>query len=263
MSVIRASDGCTLYYDRAGDGRPVILIPGLGGAASFWNGVAARLSRSRVTIAVDHRGAGRSDRPDGVYTIDQIARDVLSIMDAEGIASADIIGHSTGGAVAQTLALDAAPRVRSLILSATWAGPDAHFRQLFETRLDILLKAGPACYQRLTHLLGYTAAYLNAHADELEAAVAQAQASMTPLGVAAARIRMLLAFDRRADARRIAAPCCVIGVTDDAVVPFHHSEELAGLIAGANLLAVDGAHFHPRVQPERFVAMVEAHLPRR
>jgi aminoacrylate hydrolase len=258
MPLVHASDGCALHYDVLGEGKPILLIPGLGGTASFWSGVAQLLSRSHRTIAVDHRGAGRNGRPEGRYSIGQIADDVLTVMNAENIGAAHVVGHSTGGAVAQTLAIDAPARVDKLVLSATWSHSDEHFRQLFQARLDVLLKAGPACYQRLTHVLGYTPDYLNAHAAELEKAVSQAATTLAPLSVAAARIRMLLEFDRAADLGRITKPCLVLGVTDDAVVPFHHSQHLAASIPGAELVAVNGGHFHPRTQPDRFADLLQS-----
>lgn len=250
MPQILAPDGCALFYETGGAGPPVVLIPGLGGDGRFWNGVAARLRTRFLVIVVDHRGAGRSARPLQDYTIDGIAADVRAVMDAEGVARAHVVGHSTGGAVAMSMALDTPERVDRLVLSGTWARPDARFRMLFQARLEVLRGAGPACYQALTHVLGYPPAYLAAHEAELHAAAAAADQALAPL--AEARIRMLLAHDRGDEISGIRAPTLVIGAPDDEMIPFHHAPALARLIPGSRLARLAGGHFHPRTDPEPF-----------
>ncbi len=167
MPIAVAADGCALHYDRSGSGPAVVLIPGLGGDGRFWAGVVARLAERFDLIVVDHRGAGRSARPAGPYSIDLIARDMLSVLDAEGCAAAHLVGHSTGGAIVQSLALDAPERVRSLVISGSWDRPDARFRALFEARAALLDAGLAAAYQQLTHVFGFDPAWMDAHAAEL------------------------------------------------------------------------------------------------
>ena len=181
MPSVVSPDGCRLYYERTGAGPAVVLIPGLGGDGRFWAGTVARLAARFDLLAVDHRGAGRSDRPPGPYTIGGIAEDVLAVMDAEGIEAAHLIGHSTGGAVVQTIALDSPRRARSLVISGSWDRPDARFRAVFEARA-VLLDAGLAgAYQQFTHVFGYEPAYIEAHATELDRAVTAAGVALAPL----------------------------------------------------------------------------------
>ncbi len=260
MARLRASDGCGLYYEAAGDGPPLVLIPGLGGDGRFWDGVRPHLQERFRLIVVDHRGAGRCDRPPGPYSIDRIATDVTEVLDAEGIASAHLIGHSTGGTVVQALALDAPERVRDIVISASWAAPDARFRLLFAARLALLERNQPDIYQAMTHVLGFPTEWLEAHEAELAAAVARAADALAPLEVTAARIRMLLDFDRSADLHRLKARTLVIGASDDEMVPFAHCERLAALIPRAHLTKLSGAHFYPRVHPTVFAECVTAFL---
>jgi pimeloyl-ACP methyl ester carboxylesterase len=92
-------DGCRLHYESAGRGPCVMLAPGLGGVGSFWAPVRDRLSASFRVLTFDHRGCGRSDRPEQTYTVERMAADVLAILDHAGGDRADIVGHSTGGAM--------------------------------------------------------------------------------------------------------------------------------------------------------------------
>jgi aminoacrylate hydrolase len=256
LATLQAADGCSLYYERTGSGPPVVLIPGLGGDGRFWGGVVAALKDRFDLVVVDHRGAGRSDRPTGPHNIGAIAHDVLAIMDQEGIAAAHLVGHSTGGAIVQTIALDAPERARSLVISGSWDRSDARFRAAFEARAALLDAGLAEAYQKLTHVFGYTPAYIDAHEAELDKAVASATAALTPLTVAAARVRMLLDFDRSGELAHIRQPTLVIGALDDALIPIHHARRLISLLPHADYCELEGAHFHPRTDPEPFAERV-------
>ncbi|MCW6511495.1 alpha/beta fold hydrolase [Lichenifustis flavocetrariae] len=260
MTIVKAADGCELFYERTGSGPPVVLIPGLGGDGRFWAGVVARLAGRFDLIVVDHRGAGRSARPPGPYSIGGIARDVLAVLDAEGIHSAHLVGHSTGGAIVQTLALDAPARSRSLVISGSWDRSDARFRAAFEARAALLDAGLIAPYQQLTHVFGYDPAWLDAHEVELQKAVDNAGVALAPLAVTAARVRMLLDFDRSQELHRITQPTLIIGARDDALVPIHHAHRLTALISHAAFSEFQGAHFHPRTDPVPFADRVAAFL---
>jgi aminoacrylate hydrolase len=260
MPTLLASDGCRVTYDVSGNGEALLLIPGLGGAASFWNDIVPFLVKRYKVIAFDHRGTARSDRPMGKYAISRIARDAVEILRAENVGAAHVVGHSTGGMVAQFIALDAPEVVKTLVLSGSWEKPDARFVAMFEVRLDVLRMAGPKAYQKFTHALGFPARFLEANEELLERAIDTAPDALSPQEVAASRIEMLLTDDRSADLPRIAARTLVIGATDDALIPFSHSRTLAAMIPRARLAVIDGAHFFPRVHPEEYARTVRQFL---
>ncbi len=99
-----------LYYELHGpeDGEALLLSPGLGGSADYWQpNLSAFAERFRV-ILYDHRGTGRSDRVlPGNLTIDDMAQDVLALLDAIGIARVHFVGHALGGLIGMALALAA------------------------------------------------------------------------------------------------------------------------------------------------------------
>lgn len=260
MPTITAPDGCRIAFDVTGSGDALLLIPGLGGAAAFWEAIVPLLAKHNRVVAMDHRGAGRSDRPLASYSIEQIATDAVQLMDVLRIGRAHIVGHSTGGVIAQTLALDHPDRVNRLVISGSWAQFDARMALLFQARAEVLERAGPEVYQRLSHALGFPATWIGGHGAQLEAAIAAAGANLAPLEVALERIRMLARTDRSNDLARIAAPTLVIGAPDDPMVPFYQSEQLAAAILGARLERIPGSHFFPRVQPDRFASVVRDFL---
>ena len=132
-----------LAYESAGEGDPIVLIAGLNGLGHFWDPVAHALARGHRVLTFDHPGVGASDSF-GAQRIERIAAELLHLADRLDIARFACIGYSTGGLVAQALALDAPDRISALVLSCTWARPDQRFRDLWVAPPSVE-PSGPAC----------------------------------------------------------------------------------------------------------------------
>ncbi|WP_075219515.1 alpha/beta fold hydrolase [Acuticoccus yangtzensis] len=258
MPTFTADDGCPIYYEDEGDGPAILFIPGLAGSGNFWSGVRAGLPGYR-TLTLDHRGTGRSGMAGDSHTIPRIARDALALLDAAGLESAHIAGHSTGGMAAQHIAVTAPPRVERLVLSSTWGHADRRFRLMFEARLALLTGAGLYAYTQLTQAIGYDAATLDANAAALDADL-EATRDAGPQPVQEARIRMLLGEPGIPDHADIIQPTMVIGAPDDAMIAFTHSERLAAAIPNSILVRQMGGHFFPRAYPDAYCAALKAFL---
>ena len=121
MPYVRATDGVRLHYRETGrrSGPPVLMIQGLGADKHLWDLQRLALAPWYRTIALDNRGAGRSDKPYGAYSLEQMADDAVAVLDDAGVESAHVIGASMGGAITQIMALRHPDRVRSLTLACT------------------------------------------------------------------------------------------------------------------------------------------------
>lgn len=108
-----------MHFIKAGSGPDLILLHGLLGTASAWEGVIPILGSRATLYAVDALGVGGSDRVPGLDTrlAAQAAR-TCRFMDAAGIGSADLLGTSHGGSVALAMAALYPDRVRKLVLHA-------------------------------------------------------------------------------------------------------------------------------------------------
>ena len=119
MATAHAGDGTVIYYETWGRGEPLVLISGLATDLRIWACQRLVFGRRFRCIAIDNRGSGRSEKPDGPYTLEQMAGDVIAVLDAEGIGRAHVVGHSMGSYVAQVVAVGYPDRIRSLTLAGT------------------------------------------------------------------------------------------------------------------------------------------------
>ncbi|HEY7517649.1 MAG TPA: alpha/beta fold hydrolase [Methylomirabilota bacterium] len=250
-----------LYHEEAGQGPPLMLVPGLSGQGSFWISQVPVFSREFRTIVHDHRGTGRSTHSRIAYSVEQMADDALRLMDALKVDSAHFVGHSTGGAIGQVIALDHPDRLRSLVLSATWAGPDAYFRRLFESRRQTLLDSGIEAYLRASALVQSTPWWVSQNDEFLTDLHRVTAAAAAPVEIIASRIDAILRHDRRLRLLEIRVPTLVIVAQDDMITPRFYSDELASRIPGAKLVVLEtGGHYAPVIHSEPFNAAVGAFL---
>jgi aminoacrylate hydrolase len=265
MPRISIGDG-SLYYERHGAGFPVLMISGLGGLASFWHEQVAAFSKRYDCITHDSRGVGESDPIRGGYTVDRMAGDVIALMDRLEIERAHLMGHSTGGAIAQTLAIEHPNRVASIVLSACWTKPDAYFRRMYGLRKEVLQRLGASQYVQTSSLFLYPSWWIAKNNEKLRHLEAQNLANFPQLEIAMSRIDAILAFDRTAGLSKIRTPTLVIGAEDDIVTPSYFSEELARLIRGAEVkIFPRGGHWFPHVLVREFnqavLPFLNSHTP--
>ena len=117
--------GVDLYYESHGQGEPLILVPSTAFSGAVWKPSQMPLADSLNLIMHDPRGCGRSVATQTVYTIEQMAADIVALMDHLKIAAAHLLGHSMGGRIALCLTQNFPGRVKSLIMAASGSGPAA------------------------------------------------------------------------------------------------------------------------------------------
>ncbi len=246
-----------LYYEVHGSGPPLFLVSGLSGVASFWSQNVDALARHFTVIVHDQRGIGQSSPSRIVYSVDQMADDTLQLIDGLGYERVHLIGHSTGGAIGQTLAIDRPERIDRLVLSATWTKSDPYFRRMLEMRAEILREIGTEAYIRFGAISLKPSWWVRDNDATIDAEVAAALAKAPAPEIVLSRIAAILEFDRREELARIVAPTLVIGARDDTATPTYFSEELGSLIPDARTVILPmGEHFFPQIFPEAFGRIV-------
>ena len=198
-------------------GFPVLFISGLGGYASFWQEQVGAFAKRFEVVTFDHRGIGQSDPARMGYTVERMTVDAIALLDALEIRRAHVVGHSTGGAVAQVMAIEHPSRLASVVLSATWTKADAYFRRVYALRKEILERLGPSIYLQSATLLWYPSWWVARNNEKLRQIEAQHLATFAPTEIVLNRIDAMLAFDRTSELGRIKTPTLVIGAEDDIV----------------------------------------------
>ena len=111
--------GVRLHYLHAGSGTPMFLIHGLVGSCANWRNNIGALAQNAAVYAIDLLNMGESERVEDLdVSLKATSNCIVAAMDSLGIAAADIVAHSYGGAIALMLAALHTQRVRRLILFA-------------------------------------------------------------------------------------------------------------------------------------------------
>ena len=236
-----ASGGARLrYWVDGAVGRPVVLLAhALGTSSALWDPqMPALLERFRV-IRYDARGHGGSTAPQGEYTIDQLGRDAVAVLDAAGADSAHVCGLSLGGITALWLALNARSRVRRIVLANTAARiASAGF---WQERIDLIKAQGLQPVAEGAPVRWFTEGFRRDHPD-LPARFQQMVLSSSPSGYAACAAALRDA-DLRPRLADVTVPSLVIAGRFDPVTPPADADALIAGIAGAQSVVLEAAHF--------------------
>ncbi len=253
---VALADGANIAAIEQGAGPAILLISGLGGTARFWDPCLPTLAAHHRIIRLDQRGIAGSTRGVAPCTIDQLAQDCFAVLDACHIESAVLVGHSTGGCIAQTMALAAPERAQALVLSGTWAQPNRYMHELFKLR-RALLTSNPLEYATSAAFLSFESAWLNANWSAYESAVAGAPVSAFAQRITQERIDALLQFDRSNDIGRLRMPCLILGAHDDLMIPSFLQQALSNRIPDSSIHIFNhGGHFFPLTRSSAFLQIM-------
>jgi 2-hydroxymuconate-semialdehyde hydrolase len=257
-------DGVGVHYLEAGEGPPLILIHGLGASTFTFQRVFPELARRFRVVALDLKGFGFSDRPEGDYTLTAQAHLVRQLMDRLGIERASVLGHSMGGAVAMRLALAYPERVERLILASSASDLELGRRIWGAALLGRLLPlVAPFTLhnRRFRELSLKSGFYDSDHCTEqvIEGYMlpGRVHGHLRALGDTMAHWGRDLPL--RPD--RIIHPTLVLWGEADRWLPPSRGERLHRLIAGSRLEVVSGGgHLFLQEQPESSLRLIEDFL---
>ena len=245
MATVKVN-GIEVYYEvhgPEGPAEPVLLIMGLGANTTGWDHQIPEFSREYLVIALDNRGAGRTEKPKEPYTIPQMADDAVGLLDALGIGRAHVYGMSMGGMVAQEGALRHAQRVRSLVLGGTMAGgPNAvmagpQILQQWASTATLPLERAVEAGLRVL----YSPGFIEANGEWLVRRNLETAHLMPPVDALQRQFMAVVQFNTYERLHQIAAPTLIVTGTEDQVVPAENSRILAERIPGARLVELEGA----------------------
>jgi 3-oxoadipate enol-lactonase len=266
-------EGARVRYIVGGEGRPLVLVHGLGGAASNWRLIAPALAAQRRVIVPElpgHGGSGSlaAGAPDAGLSLDRLAQVVLTVLEHERALPAVWVGHSLGGVVGLRAAAQRPDAVTGIVLAAaagissatrtgelavTWIGrlrPERlvtpHRRRVARSRWGRTLAFG---WWGVADPAGFDAAMAEAflsgaarHTDTRSAG------------------RALVRFDPRYDLDRVGCPCLCLWGSSDNWVPLADGMDYARRLRAPLRVIADCGHLLIGERPDAVLAAVEGFL---
>ena len=237
-----------LAFDDVGPGPVVVLIHGFPLDRSMWSHQRSSVGSIYRLILPDLRGHGSSAAPEGIYAVDEMADDVLELLDALQIAGPVVFGGlSMGGYVALSIAARHPERVKALMLIDTRASADSP--EAAQAREDLAGQVEAAGDVKAAVATMLPKLFTKATFERQPGVVARTQDRMarTPARAVAGTLRGLaIRPDRTPDLPGIGVPTLVLVGVDDALIPIEESESMARDIPGAKLVVIpEAGHMAP------------------
>jgi pimeloyl-ACP methyl ester carboxylesterase len=251
------ANGTELGYVRTGgDKPPVVLLHGLTASGACWTPLARALENEYDIVMPDARGHGRSGAPAHGYRYDDLAADVVGLMDALGVTAPILLGHSMGGMTAAVVASQNPRRLRALVLvDPTFLTPQRQ-REVYES--DVAEVHRRTLGRPKEELVAELRRRHERRSFEIIDLIAQArlQTDLRAFDVLAPPNP-----DHRQLIRDLAVPSLLVVGDAGAVVSRELAAELAELNPRLRVERIPGAgHGIPHDEPERLAAVVRAFL---
>lgn len=219
-------------------GAPVLVLSNsLGTTRDMWQAQAV-LQREFRILRYDTRGHGESAVPAGPYTIDQLGRDVVSLLDHLEIAQAAFCGVSMGGVTGQWLGVHAPERVSRLVVANTAARVGTE--QAWRDRAALVRAQGLGPIAQATPARWFTPDFIETCSDRV-GALLDTLRGLSPEGYAAC-CEALATADLRTDISRITVPVLVVAGLHDPVTTPADADFIAGQIPGAQRVDLPASH---------------------
>src|SRR5215204_3498331 len=260
FATVSLSTEVTLHYAECGDrkGEAIVFLHAYTDSWFAFSRVLALLSPSYHAFAPDERGHGDSDKPDCCYTVDDFTADVDAFMDEVGIEEATLVGDSSGGLIAQRVALDQPHRVSRLVLIGS---PTTLLNNetVGELGKEILALEDPIAPEFVREFVSST---IQAAVPEEFLAGAVSESLKVPARVWREYYEgVVLTVDDTARLGEIDAPTLILWGEQDAILPRDEQEWRAAEIPNATLRTYpETGHLAHWVRPECVARDLEAFM---
>lgn len=250
--IAKASDGTKIRYAIWSGGtatKKLVLVHSLAMTADFWDATARAVGPELDVLAIDCRGHGASDKPEGPYSVELFANDLAAVLDDAGWDTAIVGGASMGGCVALTFAATYPERITGLALIDTtaWYGETAIAD--WEERGRKAMIGGMAAMTSYQKTRWFSDSFRAENEDIVEQAIEVFVANDPATYLETCR--MLGRCNRSDTLSRIFVPCEIVVGEEDYATPVAMAEYMHNAIKGSNLTVIPKArHLTPLEVPE-------------
>lgn len=239
-----------LHYRIDGaEGRPwLVFCNSLGTDLHLWDAqIEAFGARFRV-LRYDRRGHGESTAPPGPFTIADLGRDVLALLDHLSIGRTHFCGLSIGGLTAQWLGLNAPERLHRMVVCSTAAKIGTP--EVWSARIAHVREHGLASLVEATVQRWFSPSFVAAHPDQIARIAASFLRTSTPTYLAACEA--LAATDFREQLPQVTVPTLAVSGDDDAVTTPDDLRFIASRVANGRSVSLPGRHIVNRESAQAF-----------
>ena len=247
-------NGIQLAYERHGKGTPLVLLHGYPLDHHLWDDVVPLLKDTFDLIIPDLRGFGESTTVDSPYTMDDLASDIVGLLDHLGIQKTAIAGHSMGGYVALAFARLYPERMSGLglVSSQVLADPPDRKEGRYKSAAEVAEKGIGGVVETMT--TKFTSD------PRLQTFARQTMERQQP----ATFIGALKAMAERTDSTPLLSmiryPVVLVHGDADVLIPVDRAREVKAAIPGAHLFELSGVGHMPMMEAKEKTAEVLKHL---
>lgn len=249
------ANGISLHVATYGEGgTPVLLLHELGGSGDSWAQVVPLLTPTRHVVVPDLRWAGRSEKPLTPAGIENLADDLVALLDGLGVGVVDVLGAALGSLVGAVLALRHPARVRRLVMCAVSDDLGGRTADYLADRAQRVREVGMRGVAEASLANAFPPGHEAARTTYRGIYLANDPAAYAELSLALARLRM-------GPARwgAVSVPTLVASGAHDFIWPPAHGENVAALIPGARFEVLpDAGHFPHLQSPDAMAALATA-----
>jgi pimeloyl-ACP methyl ester carboxylesterase len=242
------ANGITMNYDQQGVGEPLILIPYLAADHACYAFQVAEYLKHFTCISVDLRGAGESDKPEGVYSTELFADDVAAFMQALGVDRAHISGLSLGVAAGMWLAVKHPHKVASLSLHSGWTKTDPFVQTIVEGWRVMARALGSVTEMVIKGIFPwcFTPDLYAANPDYIQSLAAFLRGRpLQPLDAFMQQSHAVIKHDVEPHLSRITAPTLITFGRHDVLTSARFADRMKAAIHGAQLTVFEGCAHAP------------------
>jgi 3-oxoadipate enol-lactonase len=247
--------GRRLHYDLIGDGAGVVvcLAHALAADSGMWaEQVPALLAAGRRVLRIDMRGHGGSEAPVGTCTLEDLAADIVAVLDSLALDRVDFVGLSVGGMIGEALAIHHGARLASMLLCEAPPASLHNAREIWAPRLAAVTRANSCEPIADATMERWLSPAFRARDPGRWRQIRDTVAATTSAGYVGC-VAALSGFDYVSRLPSVRTPALVLYGEEDVASSADETKRLAALIPGGQFVSFPGARHLPNVEaPDRF-----------
>ncbi len=250
--------GARIRYDSSGEGEPVVMIAGFGACGGYWSRAPSALPGYRI-VSMDNRGVGGTEYSGG-FSMEDMADDVVAVMDSEGIEKAHVVGWSMGSLIARNLASRHPDRLADLTLIGTYLERPARSEYVLDGMVRMVAdgEASMKAFYSVVNAFCFSERVFRRFAEKGHP-VPLPKEGQDVEGLMD-QLTAIAEYDARKADTDIRVPALVIHGSEDIMVPPSEGRRMADLIGGRFLLLDGEGHgISPDVYSRQLMGFMKEH----